>query len=246
MQDILRKITPSVTRYFLRLNKIKLHELLYQNKKFFVKYTTTQTTNTGVSLSWTVNNQQGSVTWVITNNSSQPVSVGLYRGVPNYSPTYFFGEAFNMVYLKNNLVTPCTSPQQEFCLGILSYLGIMRFPAFVFNIPPSSQYQITEYGFPPNPQIVAKLIELTPIGQQNVVVYYDPILPQVYMQEAGQQVSYEPDPYTMTTYVYNMKENIPNEFGYLVMINSPLTNNQIILQLYLNLLLALPFPIDIL
>jgi hypothetical protein len=246
MQDILRKITPSVTRYFLRLNKIKLHELLYQNKKFFVKYASTQTTNTGVSLSWTVNNQQGSVTWIITNNSSQPVSVGLYRGVPNYSPTYFFGEAFNMVYLENNLVTPCTSPQQEFCLGILSYLGIMRFPAFVFNIPPSSQYQITEYGFPPNPQIVAKLIELTPIGQQNVVVYYDPILPQVYMQESSQQVSYEPDPYTMTTYVYNMKENIPNEFGYLVMVNSSLTNNQIILTLYLNLLLALPFPIDVL
>lgn len=246
MSEFLRKLTPATTRYLLMLKKVKLHELLYQNRKFFLKYDVTQqNTNVDVSLTWTVNNNEGSVTWIITNNTNQPVSVGLYRGVPGYSPMYFFGEAFNMVYLANNLITPCSSPQQEFCLGVYSFMGLMRFPAFVFNLPPLTQYQVTEYGFPPNPQIVAKLVKLKPLFQANVAVYYNPVLPLQYMEEAGQQAPYEPNPFGMTTYVYEMSENVLNEFGYLILLNSPFANNRIILNLYLSLLLALPFPTNL-
>ena len=245
MEEILRKVTPSTTRYLLRMRKTKLHELL-DKKGFFLKQRVNSVSNPNVSLTWSVNNQQGSITWSMTNNTNQLVSVGLYRGVPNYSPIYFFGGAFNMVYLANDLVTPCTSLQQEFCLGIYSYLHVMRFPAFVFNIPPGTQYQITEYGFPPNPQITAQLIPLTPLSIRDVVVYYDPILPQIYMEESGQQVPFDPDPFTMTGYAFDMSTNVLNEFGYLVMNNSPVTKNRTVLQLYLNLLLALPFPISLL
>mgnify|MGYP001770774696 CR=1 FL=1 len=200
--------------------------------KFYVNNTSTP----GVNLTWTVNNQQGSVNWIITNNTNQTVSVGLYRGVPNYSPIYFFGEAFPMVYLANNLVSPCTSIQQEFCLGIYSFAGFMKFPAFVFNIPPQSSYTITEYGFPPNPQIIATLVPLRPLRLTNAVVYYDPNLPQAYMQETGQQVPYDPDPFSMTSLVYEMPHNYPNIFDYLVTLDTPLTRSPFVYSIYLSLL----------
>ena len=239
--SVLHKISPSTTVYRISLKKVKLHELIYKKpEKFYVSSNNQQ----GVNLTWTVNNQQGSVTWIITNTTNQQVSVGLYRGVPNYSPIYFFGEAFNMVYLANNLVSPCTSPQQEFCLGIYAFRGFMRFPAFVFNLPPNTQYQITEYGFPPNPQIVAKLVPLKPLTEVNAVVFYNPILPQIYMEESGQQVSYEPDPFIMTAMVYDMPENVLNEFGYLVLANNFFVNNAVMFGVY-QFLLNFPITLSI-
>lgn len=236
--SMLNALGSAVRKIALSVNKPKLHELIISRPTKY--YISPSSAPQGVTLGWTVNNQQGSVTWVITNNTGQQVSVGLYRGVPGYSPIYFFGEAFNMVYLANNLVEPCTSPQQEFCLGIYSFAGIMKFPAFVFNIPPYTQYTITEYGFPPNPQIVAELVPLRPLVNVNSVVYYNPMLPEAYMQEAGQQVAYEPDPFTMTATVYEMPKNYKNIFGYLVMVNSPFTNNPLMGAIY-NTLCSMPF-----
>jgi len=229
--------------FLVTSKKVKLHKLLIQKHKF-VKYRI-QSTSGSVSLSWSVNNQEGSIIWNITNNTNQIQSVALYRGVPGYSPLYIFGEAFNMVYLANNLVSPCSSLDQEFCLGIMAYNNFMRFPAFVFNLQPMSSYQITEYGFPPNPNIIAELIKLNPIGLVNTVVYYDPILPQMYMSEIGQQVPYEPDPFTLQTIAYNMEKNILNSFGYLVLNNISLMNNMVIKTIYEYFLLSLPLPISI-
>ena len=200
------------------------------------KFYTTSTSPPGLNLTWSVDNEEGAVNWTISNNTNQTVSVGLYRGVPNYSPIYFFGGAFNMVYLANNMVSPCTSIEQEFCLGIYSFLGMMKFPAFVFNLRPQSGVSIKEYGFPPNPQIIAALVPLRPLKQVNALVYYDPNLPQEYMQITGLRVPYEPDPYSIASLVYEMPQNYPNIFNYLVVINTPLTRSPLLKSVYLSLL----------
>ncbi len=122
-------------------------------------------------------------------------------------------------------------------------MNIPRFPAFVFNLPPYSQYEIDEYGFPPNPQIVAQVVYLKYLGVGNFVVYYDPSLPTSYYQEAGVTVPSEPDPFSIQAAAFAMSRNIPNEFGYLILPDTPLTRNIVIKTIYDYLLL--PFPITL-
>jgi len=192
------------------------------------------------SLTWQFVPQDQAVIWTVSNPTNTSLSTAIWRGVPNYAPTYFFGGAFNMVYLANGV--PSCAPPQEFCLGILKNPdSLIGYPAFVFNLPPNTSYSIEEFGFTQQAaqNIQAELVILNPGPVKKYVVYYDPTLPSMYMLEIGMQVGYLPSPYSIITQMYLTPKFYPNTFNYWVLEDNILTKNPFMKALYtINLITA--------
>ena len=170
-------------------------------------------TNGELKLSYTYDQSQGRVDWIMQNLTDKVQYVTLLRGATldingqtGIIPDYLFGDAFAEVYFANGLSSYITD-LNNIPLYSLAFVSIYGHPfstrvAFVFQLPPKSTITAPEYGFVNLKDITGELVPVTPKNAFNFIVIYDYAEIVEYEQEAGVKVSAPPDPYVVYSYLF--------------------------------------------
>ncbi len=188
--------------------------------------------NTPVSLSHQITTTaDGCLNWILTNNTNTVKYVSIWRGLPGYSPIYFFGGAFASVYLANGVpVFGQPGVNATTAIGFISSGFAKITPAFIFTLQPRQSYSVMECGFPDDVSgLVYTPVIVNPTVPSNFIVFYDRGLVTAYEDEAGEFVSSMPNPFLVTS-VYVTYKGPYNNLGYFVIPSN--TNNLIYDFLY--------------
>ena len=141
-------------------------------------------TNGELKLSYTYDQSQGRIDWIMQNLTDKVQYVTLLRGATleikgetGIIPNYLFGDAFAEVYFANSLSSYITD-LNNVPLYSLSFVSIYGHPfstrvAFVFKLEPKSTVVAPEYGFVNLKDVTGKLVPVTPGNAFNFIVIYD-------------------------------------------------------------------------
>ena len=170
-------------------------------------------TNGELKLSYTYDQSQGRVYWIMQNLTDKVQYVTLLRGATldikgetGIIPNYLFGDAFAEVYFANSLSGYITD-LNNVPLYSLAFVSIYGHPfstrvAFVFQLPPNGTVVAPEYGFVNLKDITGELVPVIPGNAFNFIVIYDYAEIFEYEQEAGVNVHAPPDPYVVYSYLF--------------------------------------------
>jgi len=170
-------------------------------------------TNGELKLSYTYDQSQGRVDWIMQNLTDKVQYVTLLRGATleingqtGTIPSYLFGDAFAEVYFANSLSGYITD-LNNVPLYSLAFVSIYGHPfstrvAFVFQLPPNGTVVAPEYGFVNLKDITGELVPVIPGNAFNFIVIYDYAEIFEYEQEAGVNVRAPPDPYVVYSYLF--------------------------------------------
>jgi len=174
-------------------------------------------TNGELKLSYTYDQSQGRVDWIMQNLTDKVQYVTLLRGATieingqtGTIPNYLFGDAFAEVYFANGVSSYITD-LNNIPLYSLAFVTIHDDPsstqvAFVFQLPPKGTVVAPEYGFMNLKDITGELVPVTPENASNTIVIYDYAEIVEYEQEAGVKVSAPPDPYVVYSYIFKTEK----------------------------------------
>jgi len=169
--------------------------------------------NGELELSYTYDQSQGRVDWIMQNLTDKVQYVTLLRGATleingqtGTIPNYLFGDAFAEVYFANGLSSYITD-LNNIPLYSLAFVTIHGDPsstqvAFVFQLPPKGTVVAPEYGFVNLKDITGELVPVTAEYASNAIVIYDYAEIFEYGQEAGVNVHAPPDPYVVYSYLF--------------------------------------------
>jgi len=170
-------------------------------------------TNGELKLSYTYDQSQGRIDWIMQNLTDKVQYVTLLRGAvleingqTGTIPSYLFGDAFAEVYFANGLSSYITD-LNNIPLYSLAFVTINGDPsstqvAFVFQLPPKGTITAPEYGFTNLKEVTGELVPVTADNASNFIVIYDYAEIVEYEQEAGVKVSAPPDPYIVYSYLF--------------------------------------------
>lgn len=148
----------------------------------------------------------GTVSWQFSNKNNNTTYVALFRGVPGYSPMYFFGGAFGAVYIANGTPIFGENTTATTSWGILhNGRGIGSYTVgFIFKLKPGQTYTTIEYGFPTYAfPLFYRPVIVNPGKYSDVIVFYNHSLTAQYELEAGITAAAMPDPFEITIPICN-------------------------------------------
>jgi len=170
-------------------------------------------TNGELKLSYTYDQSQGRIDWIMQNLTDKVQYVTLLRGATleingqtGTVPNYLFGDAFAEVYFANGLSSFVTD-LNNIPLYSLAFVSTDGNPsstqiAFVFQLPPKGTVVAPEYGFVNLKQVTGELVPVTSENASDFIVIYDYAEIIEYEQEAGVKVSAPLDPYVVYSYMF--------------------------------------------
>jgi len=174
-------------------------------------------TNGELKLSYTYDQSQGRIDWIMQNLTDKVQYVTLLRGAvlevngqTGTIPEYLFGDAFAEVYFANGLSRFITDLNDIplYSLAFVSTNGYSSSTqiAFVFKLPPKGTVIAPEYGFVNLKDVTGKLVPVTVVDTFNFIIIYDYTEIFEYEQEANTNVHAPPDPYAVYSYLFKTDE----------------------------------------